>query len=202
MKIHEDLVRSIRVLSQIFYSPPSKLFLEELADGVLDEWPDYVDPCNILGQAMKESIKTEDGLNVLFDFMNLFASVEHIGSWDCAYTDKNNLLLELRERQIKVYCVENNMDVEFIINEPNEYIGVLLFILSERLNKVSQNTVSNPIGILIEEFMRPWIKLFIVQIEENANTEYYLGAAALLDSLIVYLKKNISNTQQFTSSSC
>ncbi len=50
--------------------------------------------------------------------------------------------------------------------------------------------------------MRPWIKLFIVQIEENANTEYYLGAAALLDSLIVYLKKNISNTQQFTSSSC
>ena len=151
MKIHEDLVRSIRVLSQIFYSPPSKLFLEELADGVLDEWPDYVDPCNILGQAMKESIKTEDGLNVLFDFMN---------------------------------------------------IGVLLFILSERLNKVSQNTVSNPIGILIEEFMRPWIKLFIVQIEENANTEYYLGAAALLDSLIVYLKKNISNTQQFTSSSC
>jgi len=195
MNIHEEIVSNIRVLSKIFYSPPNKIFLDELENEVLDKWPDYVDPCNIISQAMKKSIQTEGDEKVLLDFTSLFIGSRHIGSWRSAYTDKNKLLVGQNAHQFKAYCIKNDIHIDLTINEPNEYIGVFLYVLSEILDKARQNISLQQLTILLEQHMNPWLKLFITQIEDNANTEYFLGAATLLENLIDYLENKISNTK-------
>ena len=201
----EMRVMGYSVLKQLFYVEPSSQILEALNEsGVFDSFP-FSEPenlistgCCIIRNFFAEYMNdyAEMSRKVKWDFTQLFIGPYALPSppWESVYRSSEHLLyqdttFEARNAYLKYRFLPKNP------SEADDHIGFEIdFMLKlseyalddyEKKNLQALNNVLNDSRDFLEKHLSQWISDFSADVQKNALTEFYRGAAILLKGFIL-----------------
>lgn len=191
-------------LGKVFYEPPTKALIETLAaDDLFGDWPlqtDQSDAETGLG-LLRDFCGSwrEDQLESLQnDFHKLFIGPAQplATPWESVYLSPDHLLFGVQTVQVRRLYERFGMSVPNPQSEPVDHFGLELQFVAhlcaigveaEDKNRPDiRDVVIAEIRTFLNEHLLKWAPAFIQKVIENADSDYYRGAAHLALGCLTY----------------
>ena len=187
MNVYKEMEMNVKVLLHLITNVPNEFFVDEFLNDKFYPWTESIDPCCIIYHLMKESIQLEGVDKIYTDYIENFFEDERGNSFyfngKCYGVSEN--IFEKIKLEFNLYCKENNIAINSGMDELNNFVAMLLFML---LKKFNCNSFSNKDDVFLEQHLKPMVNLFVNKLESRVGTNYCLGIACLLSNLMMQVK--------------
>jgi TorA maturation chaperone TorD len=186
--------------SKVFYEKPSTSLIQTMVrDDLFSDWP--LNP---------EAPEMQAGLNLLRDFCAQWddSQIEALEKdyaalligpdkllappWESVYRSNEGLIFEQQTLEVREAYARFGLQTPRLHNEPDDHIGLelafMVHLCSLGMSAVQFSqpeqweTVAQNLHDFLDQHLLRWAPDFCAKVAENAKTEYYRGAALLLDA--------------------
>lgn len=200
------------LLKCVFLKEPTKNFLKHLIEGeIIQAFPFYDSDATLgkavemmLGYLKRSDITSEKKFQDLrWDYTRMFIGPGDIQAppWESIYRDAERLHFSKETLEVRAAYRKYNLLPKHFGHEPDDHIGLELDFMHQ-LCKIAKKTAecSNQRGLLeiledqksfLEDHLLKWVPAWSRDIVQSAKTDFYKGAAQLLDAYLRFDAKLI-----------
>jgi len=173
------LAAAFRLLGALFYSAPDTPdlapFLDIIRQGKLsDEWP-FGNREELAGIQKQMAAGLDDGL--LEARQRLFIGPDDFQApaWGSVYLDREKVIFGDSTLELRWFLARNGMVMDTGLNEPEDHIGLLLWVASDFIAGARDDTLRE----LLEDHVLPWSGRYLELLLDHAGHPFYAALAQL-----------------------
>lgn len=185
-------------LASVFYQVPTKESLNSITE-VLSQWPVSHSSTKELISRLERSIEQQGIDAIKQDFHLLFVGPgkKLVYPWGSVYTDEEGLLFGPSTMLWEGFCRANEIEIKPDSNEPTDHFALFFAAIAAIL--ASEYEVSKKLS-LIEELLSthfsPWGEEVLLQITQQASTDYFQCFADLAKRELALLMQSYQTSPQ------
>lgn len=198
------------ILKKVFYMEPDIEFINAIIDSnILEEFPFRKVSLSIeegVGLAIEELKNNERELNsyhekLHWDYTKMFIGPNYLLAppWESTYFNDSRLLFQEQTFKVRETYLKYNFIPKNYPYEPDDHIGCELDFMNKlsslSLDMIKLNNEKRLRSLLdeqqsfISEHLKKWIDMFVENIEQFSETDFYRGFALILKGFIAIDKE-------------